>query len=159
MPVLNNVRYASDSDHSRYESELTLWAISGLMHCTKSHLYSSNSSARCIAGSSNPVARAPCRLALGDVRFGSKADIGLLPVDVRYSPKSGHRAAHSIISADSRLALDGAYICAPTPEAMDDEATSETRLSKAVRSSPPRRSSGHRLNGRPMTASMPSPIG
>jgi len=26
--VLNNVRYASDSDHSRYESELTLWAKS-----------------------------------------------------------------------------------------------------------------------------------
>jgi hypothetical protein len=26
--VLNNVRYASDSDHSRYESELTLWANS-----------------------------------------------------------------------------------------------------------------------------------
>ena len=29
MPVLNNVRYASDSDHLRYESELTLWANSG----------------------------------------------------------------------------------------------------------------------------------
>jgi hypothetical protein len=29
VPVLNNVRYASDSDHSRYESELTLWAMSG----------------------------------------------------------------------------------------------------------------------------------
>jgi hypothetical protein len=29
VPVLNNVRYASDSDHSRYESELTLWATSG----------------------------------------------------------------------------------------------------------------------------------
>ena len=28
VPVLNNVRYASDSDHSRYESELTLWATS-----------------------------------------------------------------------------------------------------------------------------------
>jgi hypothetical protein len=28
VPVLNNVRYASDSDHSRYESELTLWAKS-----------------------------------------------------------------------------------------------------------------------------------
>jgi hypothetical protein len=28
VPVLNNVRYASDSDHSRYESELTLWARS-----------------------------------------------------------------------------------------------------------------------------------
>src|SRR5438477_5758534 len=28
VPVLNNIRYASDSDHSRYESELTLWAIS-----------------------------------------------------------------------------------------------------------------------------------
>jgi hypothetical protein len=27
--VLNNVRYASDSDHSRYESELTLWANNG----------------------------------------------------------------------------------------------------------------------------------
>jgi hypothetical protein len=27
VPVLNNVRYASDSDHSRYESELTLWAM------------------------------------------------------------------------------------------------------------------------------------
>jgi hypothetical protein len=26
VPALNNVRYASDSDHSRYESELTLWA-------------------------------------------------------------------------------------------------------------------------------------
>jgi hypothetical protein len=26
VPVLNNIRYASDSDHSRYESELTLWA-------------------------------------------------------------------------------------------------------------------------------------
>jgi hypothetical protein len=29
VPVLNNVRYASDSDHSRYESELTLWANNG----------------------------------------------------------------------------------------------------------------------------------
>jgi hypothetical protein len=29
VPVLNNVRYASDSDHYRYESELTLWAKSG----------------------------------------------------------------------------------------------------------------------------------
>jgi hypothetical protein len=29
VPVLNNVRYTSDSDHSRYESELTLWANSG----------------------------------------------------------------------------------------------------------------------------------
>jgi hypothetical protein len=33
LPVLNNVRYASDSDHSRYGSELTVWAISGLTHC------------------------------------------------------------------------------------------------------------------------------
>jgi hypothetical protein len=32
VPVLNNVRYASDSDHSRYKSELTVWAINGLMH-------------------------------------------------------------------------------------------------------------------------------
>jgi hypothetical protein len=28
-----------------------------------------------------------------NVRFGSKADIGLAPVDVRYSPKSGHSSA------------------------------------------------------------------
>jgi hypothetical protein len=33
VPVLNNVRYASDSDHSRYESELTLWANSDRLHC------------------------------------------------------------------------------------------------------------------------------
>jgi len=33
VPVLNNVRYASDSDHSRYESELTLWANSDISHC------------------------------------------------------------------------------------------------------------------------------
>jgi len=30
------------------------------------------------------------KLALSNVRFGSQADIGLTPVDVRYSPKSGH---------------------------------------------------------------------
>jgi hypothetical protein len=35
VPVLNNVRYASDSDHSRYESELTLWARTGLMQCSE----------------------------------------------------------------------------------------------------------------------------
>ena len=29
VPVLNNVRYASDNDHSRYEFELTLWANNG----------------------------------------------------------------------------------------------------------------------------------
>ncbi len=29
VPVLNNVRYASDSDHSRYRVELTLWAMYG----------------------------------------------------------------------------------------------------------------------------------
>jgi hypothetical protein len=27
-----------------------------------------------------------------DVRFGSKADIGLVAVDVRFTPKSGHRS-------------------------------------------------------------------
>jgi len=30
------------------------------------------------------------RLALGDVRFGSKADIEARPVDVCFTPKSGH---------------------------------------------------------------------
>jgi hypothetical protein len=35
VPVLNNVRYASDSDHSRYESELTLWAKSDRLHRRK----------------------------------------------------------------------------------------------------------------------------
>jgi hypothetical protein len=38
VPVLNNVRYASDSDHSRYESELTLWARSRLMHRSKNSI-------------------------------------------------------------------------------------------------------------------------
>ena len=35
VPVLNDVRYASDSDHSRYESELTLWA--NKRHCATKH--------------------------------------------------------------------------------------------------------------------------
>jgi hypothetical protein len=30
---------------------------------------------------------------LVDFRFGSKADIGLAPVDVRFTPKSGHGGA------------------------------------------------------------------
>jgi len=34
-PMSNNVRYASDSDHSRHECEMTLRAISGLMHRSK----------------------------------------------------------------------------------------------------------------------------
>jgi hypothetical protein len=45
VPVLNNVRYASDSDHSRYESELTLWANNDRMHRSKDRLYSITSSA------------------------------------------------------------------------------------------------------------------
>ena len=40
VPVLNNVRYASDSDHSRYKSELTLWAIKRHMQCSENHSYS-----------------------------------------------------------------------------------------------------------------------
>jgi hypothetical protein len=40
VPVLNDVRYASDSDHSRYESELTLWAKSRLVHCRQFRRYS-----------------------------------------------------------------------------------------------------------------------
>jgi hypothetical protein len=50
-PVLNNVRYASDSDHSRYESELTLWANKRHMQCNKNRPYSitSSASAMCIA--------------------------------------------------------------------------------------------------------------
>jgi hypothetical protein len=64
VPVLNNVRYASDSDHSRYESELTLWAITGLMHRSKESLYSITSSAieSTFCGTSMPSARAVCRL-------------------------------------------------------------------------------------------------
>jgi hypothetical protein len=40
VPVLNNVRYASDSDHSRYESELTLWARSDRVRYLKHWRYS-----------------------------------------------------------------------------------------------------------------------
>jgi hypothetical protein len=29
-----------------------------------------------------------------DVRFGSKADIGVTPIDVRFTPKSGHGSEH-----------------------------------------------------------------
>jgi hypothetical protein len=45
VPVLNNVRCASDSDHSRYESELTLWANSDILHRRNSGRYSITSSA------------------------------------------------------------------------------------------------------------------
>jgi hypothetical protein len=31
---------------------------------------------------------------VGDVRFGSKADIELPAIDVRFTPKSGHWQAH-----------------------------------------------------------------
>jgi hypothetical protein len=33
------------------------------------------------------------KTALSNVRFGSKADIGLPAIDVRFTPKSGHRSA------------------------------------------------------------------
>jgi hypothetical protein len=45
VPVLNNVRYASDSDHSRYESELTLWARSRQSAMQQNDRYSITSSA------------------------------------------------------------------------------------------------------------------
>jgi hypothetical protein len=46
-------------------------------------------SARDGAKQENLIPLSGCRDPL-NVRFGSKADIGLSPVDVRYSPKSGH---------------------------------------------------------------------
>ena len=45
VPVLNTVRYASDSNHSRYESELTLWAKSRPSAMQQSCCYSIPSSA------------------------------------------------------------------------------------------------------------------
>ena len=60
VPVLNNVRYASDSDHSRYESELTLWANNGLIHRSKMSRYPITSSARMriVGGTVTPIALA-----------------------------------------------------------------------------------------------------
>ena len=46
VPVLNNVRYASDSDHSKYEFELTLWARSRHSAMRRKTRYSITSSAR-----------------------------------------------------------------------------------------------------------------
>jgi len=34
VPVLNNVRYASDSNHSRYESELTRGPKADILRCS-----------------------------------------------------------------------------------------------------------------------------
>jgi hypothetical protein len=42
-----------------------------------------------LAGASGKLPRGNDLLA--NVRFGSKADIGLPAVDVRFTPKSGHR--------------------------------------------------------------------
>jgi hypothetical protein len=33
------------------------------------------------------------KTALSNVRFGSKADIAAFPINVRFTPESGHRAA------------------------------------------------------------------
>jgi hypothetical protein len=41
-----------------------------------------------VAAQIGPPEVVSCRL--GDVRFGSKADIGGCPSDVRFTPKSGH---------------------------------------------------------------------
>jgi hypothetical protein len=43
-----------------------------------------------------------------DFRNGSKADIELAPVDVRFTPESGHRATASITTA---ARLRGAFSC------------------------------------------------
>jgi hypothetical protein len=59
VPVLNNVRYASDSDHSRYESELTLWAIS---RHQSTHSMTSSARARSVAGTFRRSAFAVLRL-------------------------------------------------------------------------------------------------
>ena len=54
-----------------------------------------------------------------NVRFGSKADIGLASVDVRFTPKSGHGRvlAECPLCAISRhqLASDWPFIAAPNP--------------------------------------------
>src|ERR1700720_1935653 len=57
VPVLNNVRYASDSDHSRYESELTLWAKADIHGPIRSHLDTRNGNQRSI--SPNTTSREP----------------------------------------------------------------------------------------------------
>ena len=49
------------------------------------------------------------RLALGNVRFGSKADIAALPINVRFTPESGHRNS----TAKCPLAIEMARIPAP----------------------------------------------
>src|SRR4249920_850089 len=66
VPVLNNVRYASDSDHSRYESELTLWAISRQSAPQQSGSYSITSLARSRieVGNVKPVALAVFKLSV-----------------------------------------------------------------------------------------------
>jgi hypothetical protein len=56
VPVLNNVRYASDSDHSRYESELTLWAKRRHMQCNKS--------IEVCTDESSPAVRAGCKVSV-----------------------------------------------------------------------------------------------
>jgi hypothetical protein len=64
VPVLNNVRYASDSDHSRYESELTLWAKSGCEQVQQPERYSITLSASTMieSGIVRPSALAVLRL-------------------------------------------------------------------------------------------------
>jgi hypothetical protein len=59
-----HVRFTPESGHSPTRSGCLLWAISGLMHCSKQHLYSITSSARASSegGTVRPSALAVLRL-------------------------------------------------------------------------------------------------
>jgi hypothetical protein len=73
VPVLNNVRYASDSDHSRYESELTLWATFGPSASRQNRSYSITSSARMssVEGILRPRVFAVLRLMTSSMSVGN----------------------------------------------------------------------------------------
>jgi hypothetical protein len=53
-------------------------------------------SSRCndfVAAHGVAVSKVTGKFGSTDVRFGSKADVGSASVDVRFTPKSGHRSA------------------------------------------------------------------
>jgi hypothetical protein len=69
------------------------------------------------------------------VHFGSKADIRLSPVDVRYPPKSGHLRSQSVRSPDLRRREAGIIPSEGSPQACHTEEAVATFFGQTVTSS------------------------
>jgi hypothetical protein len=81
-----HVRFTPESRHVRCNRGCRFWAISGLMHRSKQHLYSITSSARVsmVGGTAKPIAFAVLRLMTSSKRVGCSTgrSAGLAPLNI-----------------------------------------------------------------------------